>query len=233
MMIKRLLFTFALISVLIASQKGQAQSIGFSYFFPTHGYFSNPIAPVNFNMPLKFGRFLQISPGISMNNIGGMSMTGLPDELDAKRALIGPFQSLSMSLVPAIVIPTKSVELELMGGVFGFAGFNQKIMHGNFEDMLSEAYNYSSLSSDLNMDKSALGWGYLIGTKFNVRIQNNIWGYIAVKYYMGSQNLGINGVLNYASGESSSVYKEVNYPNSELYYHGFEITIGGSMRKSK
>ncbi|MEA1873568.1 MAG: hypothetical protein U9N51_03935 [Bacteroidota bacterium] len=209
----------------------QAQSIGFSYFFPTHGYFSNPIAPVNINLPVKFGNYLQISPGISMNNIGGMSMTGFPDELNSNRALIGPFQSLSMSLVPAIVIPTKSVELELMGGVFGFAGFNQKIMHGNFEDMISEAYNYSSLSSDLNMDKSALGWGYLVGTKLNIRIQNNIWGYIAVKYYMGGQNIGINGVLQYASGENASVYQDVDYPNSELHYHGFEITIGGSMRK--
>jgi hypothetical protein len=231
MMMKRLLISLALISFLIVSQKVQSQSIGFSYFFPTHGYFSNPIAPVNFNMPLKFGKFLQISPGISMNNIGGMSMTGFPDELNSERALIGPFQSLSMSLVPAIVIPTKSVELELMGGVFGFTAFNQKIMHGNFEDMISEAYNYSSLSSDLSMDKSAFGWGYLVGTKLNVRIQNNIWGYIAVKYYMGSQNIGINGVLNYASGESASVYQEVNYPNSQLHYHGFEITIGGSMRK--
>ncbi len=231
MIMKRLLISFALISFFIVSEKSQAQSIGFSYFFPTHGYFSNPIAPVNFNMPLKFGRFLQISPGISMNNIGGMSMTGFPAKFDSERALIGPFQSLSMSLVPAIVIPTKSVELELMGGVFGFTGFNQKIMHGNFEDMISEANNYTSLSSDLNMDKSAFGWGYLVGTKLNIRIKDNIWGYVAVKYYMGSQNIGINGILQYASGENAAVDQEVDYPDAQLYYHGFEITIGGTMRK--
>jgi hypothetical protein len=209
----------------------QAQSIGFSYFFPTHGYFSNPIAPVNINLPVKFGNYLQISPGISMNNIGGMSMTGFPAELNSERALIGPFQSLTGSLVPAIVIPTKSVELELMGGVFGFTGFNQKIMHGNFEDMLSEAYNYSSVSSDVQMDKSIFGWGYLIGTKLNIRVKDNIWGYVAVKYYMGAQNIGINGILRYASGNNASVYQEIHYPETKLHYHGFEITLGGTMKK--
>ena len=56
-----------------------SQSIGFSYFFPKNGYFSNPVAPINFSLPIKFGKYFQTSLGIGLSNIGGMSMSGFPD----------------------------------------------------------------------------------------------------------------------------------------------------------
>ncbi|MDD2198972.1 MAG: hypothetical protein PHF99_02270 [Bacteroidales bacterium] len=52
----------ALIIVLFFAN-AYSQSIGFSYFFPKNGYFSNPIAPVNLSIPVSFGKFFQISPG--------------------------------------------------------------------------------------------------------------------------------------------------------------------------
>ena len=228
---KRFFLLGIIVMVFSFYNQGKSQSIGFSYFFPTNGYFSTPIAPVHVSIPVKFGKFIQISPGISMNNIGGMSMSGLPDELDSQRPLIGPFQSFTGTLIPAIVIPTNSFELELQGGLFGFTGINQKLMHGNFEDMLSEAYNYTSISSNLDLQQKVFGWGYVIGAKINIRIRDNIWGYIAGKYYIGTQSMPVSGDITYTKGENLPVNLSVSYPDAVMNYHGFEITIGGSMRK--
>ena len=117
---------FFLISVLlitIASSNLFSQSVGFSYFFPKNGYFSNPIAPVNFSFPLKFSEYFKISGGIGMTNIGGMSMTGFPESYNSERALVGPFQSLELNVIPTLVLPFKAVKFDLFGGVFGFTSF--------------------------------------------------------------------------------------------------------------
>lgn len=68
------LFVFAIIGFTV-----NAQSVGFSYFFPKNGYFGNPIAPVNLNLPISFGNYLRISPGIGMDNIGGMTVSDMGD----------------------------------------------------------------------------------------------------------------------------------------------------------
>ncbi len=227
---KRTIILLSLFAIILSGSLVKAQSIGFSYMVPTNGYFSNPIAPVHFSLPIKFGKYFQISPGIGMHNIGGMSMTGFPDGLNSKRALVGPFQSLNMSLIPAIVIPTKSFEVELQGGVFGFAAFNQKVMKGNFEDMISEVYHYTTLSSDLDIDKSNFGWGYVLGTKLNFKVKSNIWGFIGFKYYMGEQTFGIRSDLSYTTGNGAVQTRTADYTDSKVLYHGFEISIGGTMR---
>jgi hypothetical protein len=222
----------ALIIVLFFT-KSYSQSIGFSYFFPKNGYFSNPIAPVNLSLPISFGNFFQISPGISLISIGGMNLDGLPDELRSTSPLIGPFQSLTGSLVPTIVIPTKNFQVDIMGGLFGFASLNTRLMSGNFNNMLSEAYNYQAIGSDISIDKSIFGWGYLFGAKLNFRIQDNIWGYIGARYYIGSQGMTLNGNYIAARADGSLVNNSIDYPDASLLYHGFEIIVGGALKKKK
>ena len=164
---------FLLISVLlitIASSNLFSQSFGFSYFFPKYGYFSNPVAPVNLSFPLKFSDYFKISCGIGMMNVGGMSMIGFPESYDSKRALVGPFQSLELNIIPTLVIPFKTVKFDLFGGVFGFTSFNSKMIGANFNEMIALANNYSFVDSNIIMDKSTLGWGYLFGGKINVRV---------------------------------------------------------------
>jgi hypothetical protein len=229
---KRLLLIAGIILALTTNYI-QAQSIGFSYFFPKYGYFSTPIAPVHINLPVSFGKYFQITPGISMNSIGGMSLSGLPDELNSDQALVGPFQSFSGTLVPTIVIPSKNVELEILGGVFGFASMNVRLMSGNFDRMYAEAYDYNIVNSNLSFDKQDFGWGYVFGAKLNIRIKDNIWGYIAGRYYIGSQGLALNGDIATANNSSDVVNSQVSFPDASIRYEGFEITIGGSMRKKK
>lgn len=206
-----------------------AQPIGFSYFFPTDGYFGNPIAPVKFHLPLSFGKFIRITPGIGMNNIGGMSMGGL-QEYNGDRPLIGPFQSAQLSLSPSIVIPMGNVEVELMGGVFGFTSIKPKLNDGNFEQMLMEKDGYDLVQTDLSLDPDFCGWGWVFGLQLDFKIKGNIWGYVAGRYYLGEQNIAISGDYRFFDGTAANTVP-LDLPDAFMNYHGFEITIGGSMKK--
>ena len=207
-----------------------SQTVGFSYFFPTHGYFTNPIAPLNLSLPVSFGKYFQISPGVSMNNIGGMSMTGLGENLNSERPLVGPFQSINGSLIPTIVIPAKSFRVDIMGGMFGFASINTKLMHGNFDTMFNEHYNYYAISSGMQYDKDSFGWGYVYGIKFSFRLRKNIWGYIGGKYYMGSQDMPLSGTITAATDSDDVVRFESSFPDAAMRYEGIEFIIGVSIK---
>ncbi|MBN2778341.1 MAG: hypothetical protein JXR36_11895 [Bacteroidales bacterium] len=202
-----------------------SQSVGFSYFFPKNGYFSNPVAPVNFSLPIKFGNFLQISPGIGLSNIGGMSMTGFPEEYNSNIALIGPFQSLELSLIPAIVLPFKTVKFDFSGGVFGFATFNPKLIEGNFNDMYSNAKDFDFVNTASTIDKKPIGWGFVFGGKFRFKVTKLVWGYIGANYYMGEQKMALNG--NYNGVKNNTVTTGTfSFPDASLLYHGLQISVG-------
>lgn len=223
----------AIITILLLSTIGLgltfSQSIGFSYFFPKNGYFSNPVAPINFSLPIKFGNFIQISPGIGLSNIGGMSMTGFPEEYDSNIALIGPFQSLELSLIPAIVLPFKTVKFDFSGGIFGFTSFNPKLIEGNFNNMFATGKNFDFINTTTDIDKKPLGWGFVFGSKFSFKVTKSAWGYIGVNYYMGEQKMALNG--NYNGVTNNTIYNDTfSFPNASLLYHGLQISVGAVLK---
>lgn len=223
---------FVLLIVVFTSHLTFSQSVGFSYFFPKDGYFGNPIAPVSFSLPVSFGKYLRISPGISMSNIGGMSMSGLPEIYNSKRSLIGPFQNMSLSMEGSIVVPFKKVEFELIGGVFGFTNFSTKLNKGNFDQMIMEAHNYDMMNAEIEIDPKVFGGGWVFGMQFDFNIKDNIWGFIAGRYYLGNQDIPINGRIDYLQNGTVSS-SPVSFQNARLNYQGFEITIGGGLKKKK
>lgn len=206
-----------------------SQSVGFSYFFPKNGYFSNPVAPVNFSLPLKFGNFLQVSPGIGLSNIGGMSMTGFPEEYNSNIALIGPFQSLELSLIPAIVLPFKTVKFDFSGGIFGFTSFNPKLIEGNFNNMFANAKNFDFVNTTTNIDKKPIGWGFVFGSKFSFKVTKSAWGYIGVNYYMGEQKMALNGEY-YGVANNTVTNGTFSFPDASLLYHGLQISVGAVLK---
>ena len=206
-----------------------SQSVGFSYFFPKNGYFSNPVAPINFSMPIKFGNFIKVSPGIGLSNIGGMSMTGFPDSYNSAQALVGPFQSLELNLIPAIVFPFKTVKFDIDGGIFGFASFNSRLMQGNFNNMFAEANNFDFVNTNTIINKKAIGWGYVFGFKVSFKVTKSAWGYIGANYYMGSQKMALNGTY---SGITNNTITEgdFSFPDAELLYHGLQLSVGAVLK---
>lgn len=226
---KNLYFIF-LFTVILSSTQLFSQSVGFSYFFPKYGYFSNPIAPLNFSLPLKMGDYFQITPGIGVNNIGGMSMIGFPAEYDSERALVGSFQTIEISLVPTIVIPMGAVALNLMGGVYGFYTLNCKILDGNFNNMLAAAKNYRAFDSSVSIDKSLFGWGYLFGSKIIFKVTKSASGYIGANYYMGSQKMALSGSFTGVDNSNNVMDGSFNFDNTALYYHGIQISVGAILK---
>ncbi len=228
---KKALFIIVILSTCLSLK---AQTVGFSYFFPKNGYFGSPIAPVNFSLPLSFGEYIRITPGIGMNNIGGMSLSGLDEQYNSARPLVGPFQSLKLSLTPSIVFPvTKSkkkvAEIELMGGYLGFTSFNTKLMNDEFDDMLIETHSYQMVESRANLDPSFLGHGWVFGLQVDIRLSDKIWAFIAGRYYIAGQSMNIEGSYEYLKdGNVNS--KPINFDQARMNYEGFEITIGGGIK---
>ncbi len=207
-----------------------SQSVGFSYFFPRYGHFSNPIAPVNFSLPVKIGNFFQVSPGIGMYNIGGMSMTEFPDNYNSQKALVGPFQSLELTLLPAIVLPFKTFKIHFVGGVFGFFAFNQKIIESEFNEMFAEANYLTSCDSQLNFKNNGFGWGYIYGVKLSFKVNKKAWGYIGANYYTGSQLIKIEGSYIATTDANTITSGTLSFPMSKLLYSGLQISVGAILK---
>lgn len=215
---------------LLFSAQVYSQSVGFSYFFPKNGYFSNPVAPVNFSLPVKMSDFFQISPGIGLYHIGGMSMVGFSEEYNSERALVGPFQSMELTLLPAIVLGFKKVKFDIVGGLFGFWGFNQKIIESEFNCMLAEAHNYTSFDSNLNYKKNGFGWGYIFGTKLSFKVTKSAWGYIGANYYIGSQLFKVDGGYIATKGNAIIESGSFSFNNSKVLYQGLQVSVGAVLK---
>ena len=218
------------ISFLTAIGSLNAQSVGFSYFFPKHGYFSNPIAPINISLPVKVGNYFQVSPGIGMYNIGAMSMTGFADEFNSERPLVGPFQSLELTIIPAIVLPFKTFKIDFNGGAFGFFAFNQKLIKSEFDQMICEVYDYSAIGSNISMDKSGFGWGFIYGVKLSFKVAKNAWGYIGANYYNGAQIGDISGTYKALDSGNNIINGTFDITNKKILYHGLQLSVGAILK---
>ena len=97
-----LVLTFILIFDLGLSAQGFGVSM--SYLFPHKGYFASPVAPLAFTLPLTFGDYFGFKIPLTLYNVGGMQVSGLPFG-DSEKPLMGPFLSLAMGFCPMIKIP--------------------------------------------------------------------------------------------------------------------------------
>jgi len=180
-------------------------------------------------LPLKFNNYFKISPGIGLSNIGGMSMTGFSDNYNSEVPLVGPFQTLELNLIPAIVLPFKTVKIDFAGGIFGFVSFNTRLLEGNFNTMLSDANNFDFIHTNTNIDKKAIGWGGVFGLKISFRVTKSAWGYIGAHYYMGEQKMALNGEY-YGVSNTTITHGSFDFQNTSLLYHGLQISVGAELK---
>lgn len=221
-----IIFLSAFLSISLYSQ-----SLGFSYFFPVNGYFSNPIAPLKLSIPVTFGDYFEISPGVALYSIGGMGMTDLNEGYENSRPLVGPFHSFNATIVPTIVIPSGTFRYDLHAGIFAFHTFNTKLLTGNFEQMILKKENFQALSSDLKLDSRGWGWGFLYGLTVKFKITGKIWGKMGCDYYSGSQEMPVSGSY-YASSFDKPLQKYyLDHPDARLDYRGFNVNIGVVLKK--
>ncbi len=203
-----------------------SQSVGFSYFIPRNGYFSNPIAPLNISMPINAGNYLQISPGIGMMSVGGLSLVDLPDSYSTKLPLIGPFQTAELNILVALSLPINKIKISAQGGAFMYYGFNQKFITGNFDRSIAEIQNFQAVFSNVDFKKHGFGGGYIYGGKLTYRLSKKLSVYAGLNYYSGKQKYPISGNFTAYTSADSKASGNFKFDNSRIDYSGFMILFG-------
>lgn len=203
---------------------GQDFGLSFSYFIPTNGEFSTPISPFSFRgVGVDFNRFLGIETGGTLYRMSGMSLKDL--DLPTDKSLLGTSFMLMVPLDLVIKLQGQRVTLNLKGGVFGFAGFAQKINHGNFDRAFISRYGYNLANSELTL-KNKPGWGYQAGAEFVIQVTNQFAVTLEGKYINGSASMPITGTLLASLPGEFPVNQTVSYPDAKLDFRGLEFSIG-------
>jgi hypothetical protein len=223
----RYIVSAVLFIILIVSSAQSRAQIGLSYFFPEHGTFSIPLAPLSYSQPITFKnfRYIKLIPGGTVYSIRGMSVTGLPANMPNNKPLIGPFYSVLVSFMPAISIPVKMVDLDFCGGYFGCYNISPKVMQGNMDKMLMSYEGWDACTSDIKM-KNNISHGFVFGMSVSIWFNHEQQAVSpGLFYYIGGSKLDLKG--NYSGGAINQPVqtKEIEFPNSRLNYRGFEVQI--------
>jgi hypothetical protein len=202
--------------------------VGLSYFFPEHGTFSIPLAPLSYSQPITFKgfRYIKLIPTATVYSIGGMSVKGLPPDMPNTKPLIGPFYSVLVSFMPAISIPIDIVDLDFCGGYFGCYNINPKVMQGNMDHMLMKYEGWDACTSDIKL-KNNITHGFVFGMSISIWFNHEKQAISpGLFYYMGGSKLDLNGTYTGGASGFQVDTKPFDCPNSRLNYRGFEVQIG-------
>jgi hypothetical protein len=220
-----ILISAAIFPLFLVAVPARAQ-VGLCYFFPEHGSFSIPLAPLSYSQPITFGRFryIKLTPGGSLYNIGGMSVKGFPAEYGADRPLIGHFYSLLLSVMPSVSIPIGAVDLDFCGGYWGAYNICPKLIQGNMDKMLMDYEGWDVCTSDLSF-KNRINHGYVVGMSLTIWFNDKQAIAPGLFYYVGGSKLGLNGTYSGAKLGDPVETRTLDMPDSRLNYRGFEVQI--------
>ena len=223
---------FGLLIVFIALVSTSAYSasggVAFTFFFPDKGEFGEPLSlslnNIGFNL---VGEYVGINTGISLYNINGMGIKGLPFELSQPG--MGPFLSLKVPLVLKLSVPISIVTLEANGGGFAFYNFGMRLTRA-FDYTMQSYLNYAALSTDLKFN-NGIGFGWMAGGAINVKVQEKLTVGVSCHYLNGGLPLNLTGT--YTGGPSggtvtSTTLNTNTYKNAYLDYTGLEFSLGVS-----
>lgn len=227
---KRFLVLLGITAAIMAAATANSYGIGlsFHYFFPSNGDFSNPVAPIGLDdIGIKFGDYFGISTGLTLYNIGGMSIKGL--DFSMPNSGTGPFLSLNIPLYAKLMLNIANVvEFQVCGGGFAFYNFNVKL-NGNFDRALASYKGLDTLTSTTTLDNN-IGLGWMAGGKITIYVTKQI-GIIFGGYYLaGESKLNINGTYVGASQAGGYTTGTIAYPNAALDYRGIVLFIGGDYK---
>lgn len=201
--------------------------IGFSYFIPEKGSLSIPVAPFSYTYTWQPLKYFKLLPSAAIFSIGGMSVTGLPAGFDNSKPLMGPFYSISLSLMPQLSIPMGMFELDIGAGYFGSYNLLLKVNNGNMDRMMRMYEQWDVCNTEFTFTNN-ISHGFIMGGSLTIWLNKKKELGIApgLVYYMGSSKLKLKG--NYSGGIINQIIttKEISFPASKLNYKGYMIQIG-------
>ena len=214
--------------ILIIGVGLQAQGFGvsMSYLFPYKGYFASPVAPLAFTLPLSFGDYFGFKIPLTLYNVGGMQISGLPFG-NSEKPLMGPFLSLTMGFCPMIKIPLSKDKfiLEINGGWLGFQNIKPKIMNGNMNELIALSEGLSNVSSEWEF-KNKFGSGLMYGGGLLYFINKKIGLKLGAQYHDAKGKLEFKGDYSGYDLSGDKVGKDSDYNDARLDYRGLSVSVG-------
>jgi len=212
--------------ILILGYGLNAQGIGFSYLFPYKGYFASPVGPLSVTLPLTFGEYFGFNIPLTLYNVGGMQISGLPFG-NSEKPLMGPFLSLAMGFCPMIKIPLSKDKfiLEVNGGWLGFQNIRPKIMNGNLNELISSSEGLSNVSSEWEF-KNKFGSGWMYGGGLLYLIDKKIGLKLGVQYHDAKGKLEFKGDYSGYATNGNKVEGSSDYDDARLDYRGLSVSVG-------
>ncbi|MDP4267345.1 MAG: hypothetical protein Q8880_07920 [Bacteroidota bacterium] len=216
-----------LVFIVLFFNKSKSQSIGVSYFFPNHGYFSIPVAPLTYSQSFQLFDFFSIAPGGSLFSIGGMNLKDLPEGFSSVRPLAGPFHSVILNLQGIITIPIRKIDFNLKGGGFAFYNIDLRLLDGNIDRMIASSEKWDAATSDMKFD-SKIGYGYLYGVSLTYYISKTNSLEFGANVYTGLAPINLRGT--YIGGNIGGQLEKRVFPEnkSKLDFSGIEAIVSFS-----
>jgi len=221
-------FRNVLIVALLCASAHQlrAQNVGlsFSYFLPKHGDFSTPISPFSLRgVGVDINRFLALETGATLYRMTGMGMTGLPFQYD--HSMVGPNFTAFVPAELVLQLKGKSAQLDLKAGGFGFYGFNQHLITGNWDRAVRSWKGWDVANGDLSFSNHP-GYGWQAGIELTVEISRQFGLSFEVNYLAGQAKLPVRG--SYTGGVVGGTLMTIpaDFNTGKIDFTGLEFSIG-------
>ncbi|MEQ9303197.1 MAG: hypothetical protein RJQ14_04720, partial [Marinoscillum sp.] len=170
------------------------------------------------------GKTVGIETGATLYNIPGLGMEQLP--FDSDQPLIGPHFAI---LVPGNLfckIPIGPFTTKLIAGGFSWWNINHRINEGNMDRAFRNYENWEVLNTDLTYEDQ-LGFGYLGGVEFQLKLNDNLSLSTEVLYLVGYAKAELTGsYTGVENSQSDIITKTVNITDARTTLQGLELSLG-------
>lgn len=202
-----------------------SQGVSFSYLIPKNGSLAAPVSPLSVRgVGVNFG-FIGVETGISVYNIPGLGMEGLPFESD--EALVGPHFATMIPGQLTLTFGSSSMNIKLLAGGFGFIQLFPKINEGNIDRELIAYEGWNVATSNFTMENKP-GGGWMGGIEFSVPISQKISIIMGVQYLQGRSSNAISGTYNGGVVGGSIISKTADFQDAQTVFEGIEISLGAN-----
>lgn len=209
--------------LILASISSYSQGISVSYLVPQNGYLAAPVSPISIR-DVGFGENIGMQAGFTLYNIPGLSMEKLPFEYD--EPLVGPHFAL---LVPvegyARIRVSKSFNVKLAAGGFGWWNINTRLNKGNLDRAYRAYKDWDVLNADVDL-KDKLGYGWLAGMEFEILVVSNVYLTLGAKYLNGAAKSTLTGSYTGGTESSTITTEQVRVNDAEINLRGMEFSLG-------
>ena len=223
---KKILLPF--IALTLLSLTSHAQGVSASFIIPKNGYFSAPVSPLSVRgLGLSFG-LIGIETGISLYNMPGLPMTGLPFE--STEPLSGPHWSILVPVQLSLTLDAEAVSVKFLGGGFGMGHIAPRINYGNMDRAIRTYEGWDVANSDLTVDNK-FGGGWMAGVELAFHVSSKFSITTEVQYLKGESGAAMTGSYSGGSVGGNIETRTVDYADAVTSLEGMEISIGVKLNR--